>query len=162
MADIRSLSRRALTQVREAVEGYRRPTLSGELAGARVALEAAGIDLHVNEASDQLDPELEPVLAWAVREGATTCWAIAARAGRRSPSRPASTGPSSRSRTTGAARGRTGAGRRKGHGLAGLVERTHAIGGTVEAATAPAGGFRMLDVHSRMEAIRVAEERGWL
>ncbi len=50
----------------------------------------------------------------------------------------------------------------EGHGLAGLVERTRAIGGTVEAATAPAGGFRLLDVHSRMEAIRVAEERGWL
>ena len=32
----------ALAEVREAVSGYRRPTLAGELAGARMALEAAG------------------------------------------------------------------------------------------------------------------------
>jgi two-component system sensor histidine kinase DesK len=30
-----------------------------------------------------------------------------------------------------------------GHGLAGLVERTHAVGGSVEAATGAGGGFRL-------------------
>ena len=71
IGDIRTLSRTALVQVREAVDGYRRPTLPGELAGARVALDAAGIALEVEGPDAELDPEVEAVLAWAVREGAT-------------------------------------------------------------------------------------------
>lgn len=30
-----------------------------------------------------------------------------------------------------------------GHGLAGLIERAHALGGTVEASADPDGGFRL-------------------
>ena len=70
-SDIKRLTRSALAQVRQAVDGYRRPTLAGELAGARVALEAAGIELQVERPDAPLDPEVESVLAWAVREGAT-------------------------------------------------------------------------------------------
>ena len=44
VADVRDVARAALGEVREAVGGYRLPTLAGELAGARAALEAAGID----------------------------------------------------------------------------------------------------------------------
>jgi two-component system, NarL family, sensor histidine kinase DesK len=144
VADIRSLSRSALTQVREAVEGYRRPTLPGELAGARAALEAAGIELHVDGAGEALDPDTESVLAWAVREGATnvirhsgasraeitvTVGAAATELeitddGRREPSSNGDREPD-------------------GHGLAGLIERAHALGGTVEAAADPDGGFRL-------------------
>jgi two-component system, NarL family, sensor histidine kinase DesK len=118
VADIRSLSRGALTQVREAVDGYRRPRLPTELAGARVALEAAGIGLRVDGPGEQLDPETESVLAWAVREleisddGRGDLGWNGTRAG-------------------------------EGHGLAGLIERAHAVGGTVEAAANPAGGFRL-------------------
>ena len=68
---IRELTRSALTQVREAVDGYRQPSLPSELAGARVALEAAGIELRVDAGEEPLAPEVESVLAWAVREGAT-------------------------------------------------------------------------------------------
>ena len=68
---IRDLTRTALQQVREAVGGYRQPSLPSELAGAKVALEAAGIELRVDAADGVLDPEIESVLAWAVREGAT-------------------------------------------------------------------------------------------
>jgi two-component system, NarL family, sensor histidine kinase DesK len=68
---IRELTRSALTQVREAVDGYRRPSLPSELAGARVALEAAGIELRVDGPDGPLDPDVDSVLAWAVREGAT-------------------------------------------------------------------------------------------
>ena len=57
--------------MREAVSGYRQPTLEGELAGARMALSAAGIEADVEEAHVRLDPAVEAVLAWAVREGAT-------------------------------------------------------------------------------------------
>src|SRR5262245_59809572 len=48
VGQIRDLTRSALTQVREAVDGYRRPRLDSELAGARVAFEAAGIELSVD------------------------------------------------------------------------------------------------------------------
>src|ERR1044071_8583289 len=59
---IRDLTRSALNQVREAVDGYRRPTLGTELAGAKVALEAAGIEVLVDGPDGPLDPEAESVL----------------------------------------------------------------------------------------------------
>ena len=39
----------ALGEVRDAVSGYRQPTLDGELAGARMALSAAGIEADVQQ-----------------------------------------------------------------------------------------------------------------
>jgi two-component system sensor histidine kinase DesK len=57
--------------VREAVSGYRRPTLDSELRGAQMALAAAGIDASVKRPDVNLDPAVEAVLAWAVREAAT-------------------------------------------------------------------------------------------
>lgn len=144
VADIRSLSRSALTQVREAVDGYRRPTLPSELAGARIALEAAGIELHVEEAGESLDPETESVLAWAVREGATNVIRhsgasraeITVRAGTAATELEISDDGRGEP-------GSNGDGEPEGHGLAGLIERAHALGGTVEAAAGPDGGFRL-------------------
>jgi len=71
VAELEQVARTALGEVREAVSGYRRPTLEGELAGARMALSAAGIEADVQEARVPLDPDVEAVLAWTVREGAT-------------------------------------------------------------------------------------------
>ena len=71
VADLEQVARTALSEVREAVSGYRQPTLEGELAGARMALSAAGIEADVQQARVSLDPAVEAVLAWAVREGAT-------------------------------------------------------------------------------------------
>jgi two-component system sensor histidine kinase DesK len=71
IAELEQVARTALGEVREAVSGYRQPTLDDELAGARMALAAAGIEPEVNRASLALAPEAEAVLAWAVREGAT-------------------------------------------------------------------------------------------
>jgi len=144
VADIRTLTRRALTQVRQAVDGYRRPTLAGELAGARVALEAAGIELRVNAVDEPLEPEVESVLAWAVREGATN---VIRHSGASRAEITVTTGRQGTElevaddgRGAPASNGTRPA---DGHGLAGLVERTHAVGGTVEAATAADGGFRL-------------------
>ena len=72
VADVEHVARQALREVREAVSGYRRPTLDDELEGARVALSAAGIDAEFERAPVPLDPEVEAVLAWAVREGRRT------------------------------------------------------------------------------------------
>jgi two-component system, NarL family, sensor histidine kinase DesK len=70
--DIEAVSRRALSEVREAVAGYRRPLLSAELAGARSTLAAAGIEVEAAPApAVELPPDAEAVLAWAIREGAT-------------------------------------------------------------------------------------------
>ena len=69
--ELEDVARSALGEVRDAVSGYRQPTLEGELAGARMALSAAGIEADVEETQVPLDPGVEAVLAWAVREGAT-------------------------------------------------------------------------------------------
>jgi two-component system sensor histidine kinase DesK len=155
VADIRSLSRSALKQVREAVDGYRQPTLPAELAGARVALEAAGIELSVDGAGEALDPEVESVLAWAVREGATN---VIRHSGAKRAEITVTAGPSgTQLEISDDGRGgpaSNGTRSPVGHGLAGLLERAHAVGGTVEAATGPDGGFRLrVSVPARVPAI---------
>ena len=47
VADVEQVARKALSEVREAVSGYRQPTLDGELEGALMALSAAGIEASV-------------------------------------------------------------------------------------------------------------------
>ena len=71
VGELEQVARAALGEVRDAVSGYRQPTLDGELAGARMALSAAGIEADVQRVRGALDPDVEAVLAWAVREGAT-------------------------------------------------------------------------------------------
>ncbi|MGW2847095.1 sensor histidine kinase [Streptomyces sp. NPDC001274] len=72
VADIEKVSRQALIDVRSAVTGYRRPTLPGELAGARTALAAAGVTADVPaEVPGDLPEKAEEVLAWALREAVT-------------------------------------------------------------------------------------------
>jgi two-component system sensor histidine kinase DesK len=71
VGELEQVARTALGEVREAVSGYRQPTLAGELAGARMALSAAGIEADVQESRATLEPPIEAVLAWTVREGAT-------------------------------------------------------------------------------------------
>jgi two-component system sensor histidine kinase DesK len=71
LADLERLSRDALSDVRRAVEGYRELTLPGELARARTALEAAGIEARVSNAVDDVPTELRELFAWTVREGVT-------------------------------------------------------------------------------------------
>ena len=69
--EVERVARQALREVREAVAGYRQPTLSSELDGARQMLEAAGITCIVEHAVEALPPALDAVLAWTIREGVT-------------------------------------------------------------------------------------------
>jgi two-component system, NarL family, sensor histidine kinase DesK len=71
VADIETVSRDALREVREAVSGYRKPVLDAELRGARTALDAAGIETTIDRPAVELPAEVEAVLAWTVREAAT-------------------------------------------------------------------------------------------
>lgn len=85
--DIGRVSRQTLHDIREAVSGYRRPTLAVEVITARHALDAAGIELDDDSAltlrSGTLDADTEAALAWCLREavtnvirhsGARNCW----------------------------------------------------------------------------------------
>ena len=71
VADIESVTREALREVRQAVSGYRRPQLDAELDGARTALDAAGIQTTIERPPVDLPAEVEAALAWTVREAAT-------------------------------------------------------------------------------------------
>jgi two-component system sensor histidine kinase DesK len=75
LGDIGRVSRQTLHDIREAVSGYRRPTLAIEVITARNALEAAGIgledDAELTLRSGTVEPDAEAVLAWCLREAVT-------------------------------------------------------------------------------------------
>jgi two-component system, NarL family, sensor histidine kinase DesK len=75
VGDIGRVSRQTLHDIREAVSGYRRPTLAIEVITARNALEAAGIRLDDDPGltlrSGTFDADAEAVLAWCLREATT-------------------------------------------------------------------------------------------
>lgn len=137
LADIQRLVREALTDVRAAVAGYREMSLSNELASARSALDAAGIDGDVPVTGEAVEPRRQELFAWVVREGVTNvvrhseaknCWIRLERDcveisddGR---------GPS----------GGTGA-QGGGHGLDGLRERLDAAGCALSIGRRDGGGF---------------------
>jgi two-component system, NarL family, sensor histidine kinase DesK len=74
-ADIGRVSRQTLHDIREAVSGYRRPTLAVEIITARSALESAGVELDDDPAvtlrSGTFDGDAEAALAWCLREAVT-------------------------------------------------------------------------------------------
>ena len=73
--DLEHVSREALSDIREAVSGYRRATLAVEASSARTALRAAGIrpdiDPSLAARSGSPDPDAESALAWCLREAVT-------------------------------------------------------------------------------------------
>ncbi|MFE7120490.1 sensor histidine kinase, partial [Streptomyces sp. NPDC057654] len=70
-ADIEAVGRQALTEIREAVSGYREGSLATELDRARSLLEASGIETGVTRSGPPLPPQTEALLGWVVREGVT-------------------------------------------------------------------------------------------
>lgn len=168
VADIEQVSRQALSDVRDAVTGYRRLTLPGELAGARTALAAAGITAVVPAdaiadattaavaaaapsgvpagvpAPHGLSAAREEALAWGLREAVTNVV-------RHSGATSCTIGLTPRQTLTGrvlelavADDGRGGAGLTPGNGLTGLGERLAAVDGTLTARPAATGrGFRL-------------------
>ncbi|WP_433044408.1 sensor histidine kinase [Dactylosporangium sp. CS-033363] len=141
LADIQRLVREALTDVRAAVAGYREMSLATELASARSALDAAGIEADVPVTGEAVDPERQELFAWVVREGVTNvvrhseakhCWirldrgaveiSDDGRGPQAMPEEPAAEG--------------TG-----GHGLGGLRERLDAAGCALTVGRRDGGGF---------------------
>ncbi|MBA2693697.1 MAG: sensor histidine kinase [Rubrobacter sp.] len=138
--DIESVARRSLREVREAVAGYRRPTLSEELDGAREMLEAAGIEARIEHGAEALPVGADSILAWTVREGATNVI-------RHSRARTCHISLTQSEDEVRAEITDDGIGgepkNNAGSGLRGLAERVEAGGGEFEAGTSPEGGFRL-------------------
>jgi two-component system, NarL family, sensor histidine kinase DesK len=134
-ADIETIGRDALRQVRLAVSGYRGRGLAAEIDGARTALRDAGIDLLVHQAGTPLPEETGALLGWVVREGVTNVI------------RHSGAGHCEISVTGGAHTvlsirddGRGGA-PVKGNGLHGLTERVGGAGGRLVAGPSDEGGY---------------------
>jgi two-component system sensor histidine kinase DesK len=150
VAELEQVARTALGEVREAVSGYRQPTLDGELAGARMALSAAGIEADVEQARVPLDPAVEAVLAWTVREGATNvirhsgaqhCTLRVTASLTDAGVEVIDDGGGMRGNGSGG-NGDSGHGG-GGHGIAGLAERAGLLHGTIEAGGLADGGYRL-------------------
>ncbi|WP_458243474.1 sensor histidine kinase [Streptomyces sp. MAI_2237] len=142
ITDIESVGRQALTEIREAVTGYREGSLGTELDRARSVLEAADVEPVVRRSGTPLAPQTEVLLGWVVREavtnvlrhaGATRCEITVdstseqvrltvADNGGGEPALPSSPGLG-------------------GTGLKGLTERLAAAGGSLRAGPSPRGGF---------------------
>ncbi|MGW0963770.1 sensor histidine kinase [Streptomyces gelaticus] len=135
VADIEQVSRQALIDVRGAVTGYRRPTLPGELAGARTALAAAGITADVPaEAPDDLPEKPEEALAWALREAVTN---VVRHSGARHCTITLTTRQTLDGKRLELAVSDDGvgpSGSKPGNGLTGMGERLATVGGTLATA----------------------------
>jgi two-component system, NarL family, sensor histidine kinase DesK len=158
--DIEGVARRALREVREAVAGYRRPTLDEELAGARESLEAAGIACRIENEAEALPGATDAVLAWAVREGATNV--VRHSNAKHCEIRVTRDGGEVRAEISDDGRDSTAGnhGNTAGSGLSGLSERVAASGGDFEAGWLPEGGFRLrVSLPSTPGGIREDERR---
>jgi two-component system sensor histidine kinase DesK len=142
IADIESVGRQALTEIREAVTGYREGSLATELTRARSALSAASVEPVVRQSGTPLAPQAEALLGWVVREAVTNV----VRHSDASRCEITVDGAAERVRLTvtdngtgrAAGRPREGIG---GTGLKGLTERLAAAGGSLTAGPSPRGGF---------------------
>jgi two-component system sensor histidine kinase DesK len=145
VADIERVSRQALVDVREAVTGYRRPTLAGEAAAVRGALAGAGVSvrLHIPDLLPGLDRDAEGALAWALREAATnvvrhsgaTLCVCAVRLDCEAGLAVLTVSDDGR--------GPAAASLGHGNGLTGLAERLALAGGTLTTGRAGDGGFTL-------------------
>jgi two-component system, NarL family, sensor histidine kinase DesK len=69
--EVEEISRQALSEVRDAIRGYRSQGLAAEIVQAKATLETAGVAVKCETASVQLPALQESVLSMAVREAVT-------------------------------------------------------------------------------------------
>jgi two-component system sensor histidine kinase DesK len=153
---VAAVSRQTLHDIREAISGYRRPTLAIEIITARSALESAGIEAHddpgLTLVSGTVDPDTEAALAWCLREavtnvirhsGAKNCFiSLTRRDGELSLE----------VRDDGRGRPAGGPADTSGTGLHGMAERLCAVGGHLELRPDPPGFCLIATVPAREHA----------
>ena len=134
ITEVEELCRKALTEVRAAVSGYREVTLASELARGRELLRASGITAELPTATDVADPAHQELFGWAVREGLTNVI-------RHSRARSCTVRVSASCvEIIDDGQGSTAA---PGNGLSGLRERAAAAGGGVDAGPVQPAGWRL-------------------
>jgi two-component system, NarL family, sensor histidine kinase DesK len=134
IAEVETLARQALGDVRAAVSSYRDVTLTAELASGRELLRAAGITADLPRAVDMVDPAHRELFGWVVREGLTNVVRHA-----HASSCAIRLSPSSLEIVDDG----VGAPAQPGNGLAGLRERVAAAGGVVSAGPVQPRGWRL-------------------
>jgi two-component system, NarL family, sensor histidine kinase DesK len=135
IAEVETLARQSLADVRAAVGSYRDVTLAGELATGRELLRAAGISADLPRAVDVVDPGQRELFGWAVREGLTNIV--------RHAHASSCAVRLSASSVEIVDDGVGGAAVPPGNGLSGLRERAAAVGGVVDAGPLQPRGWRL-------------------
>jgi two-component system sensor histidine kinase DesK len=136
IADVEDLARGALADVRSTVAGFRGVSIATELAGARVALESAGILASVPGTADVVPSDARELFGWVVREGVTNV--VRHSGATRATIRLAADSVE----VTDDGLGPTDAAT-DGNGLAGLRERVDAAGASLTVGRSESGGFRL-------------------
>jgi two-component system, NarL family, sensor histidine kinase DesK len=127
IAEVEQIARQALSEVREAVRGYRTEGIAAEIARARRALDAAGVRLESQGDGVLLTPAQESVLSLVLREAVTN---ILRHAGATSCRLELAT-DSGGTRLSVHDDGRGGI-TSEGNGLRGMRERVEALGGRLD------------------------------
>jgi len=154
IADVEMISRKALTEVREAIRGYRAEGLAAEIKRAHSTLDAAGVTLVCEDKPPVLTPAVESVVSLVVREAVTNI-VRHAQASHCSMTFSAQNGHTS---LVVEDDGRGGV-RAEGNGLRGMRERIEALGG--QFAVDGSRGTRLtillpIDVHAPRDEAEIA------
>lgn len=139
VADVERLGRQALADVRSTVAANRVASLAHEVAGAREALRAAGIEADLPVAVDDVPEERQQVFAYVLREGVTNV--IRHSGAGRCVVRVRPEAIEVVDDGVGAP-----AGTPAGNGRSGLAERVAAVGGWLESGPRDEGGYRLAAV----------------
>jgi two-component system sensor histidine kinase DesK len=124
--EVEQISRQALSEVRDAIRGYRSQGLPAELAKAKATLETAGVSVKCEAAKLSLPAMHESVLSMAVREAVTNV--VRHAQARNCSMRLGQSNGSCRLEIEDDGRG--GA-QSEGNGLRGMRERVEMLGGTL-------------------------------
>ena len=127
IGEVEQIARQALSEVREAIRGYRTEGIGAEIARARRVLDAAGVRLDWQAQSVRLEPVHESVLALVLREAVTNILRHASAT--RCRLELAAEGGGAQLSVQDDGRGTI---EHEGNGIRGMRERVEALGGRLE------------------------------
>jgi two-component system sensor histidine kinase DesK len=135
IAEVKSIAREALKEVRVAVSGIRAAALEGEIAAARALLESSGVELTASQVDSAMPPDVENGVAMIVREAVTNIH-------RHSGARHAAIEIRNESHSVILVVRDDGRGGviRRGNGLTGIGERVSSLSGTLDIQSSPGKG----------------------